>query len=81
MLRRARAFEADHQRLDGRVAAHGLDTRHHGLGDVVAAGDAAEDVHEDGLHLTASWVWDGVDGVLDRPPRCRGRWPGRFEHV
>mmetsp|Transcript_24764 Transcript_24764/g.53959 ORF Transcript_24764/g.53959 Transcript_24764/m.53959 type:complete len:310 (+) Transcript_24764:74-1003(+) len=47
-------FQADHQWLDGRVAAHRLDARHHGLGDVVATGDAAEDVHEDGLHIRVS---------------------------
>lgn len=45
------AFQADHQGFDGRVATHSLHTGDDGLGDVVAAGDAAEDVDEDGLHL------------------------------
>lgn len=45
------AFQADHQRLDGGVATDGLDARHHSFRDVVATGDAAEDVDEDGLHL------------------------------
>lgn len=45
------AFQADHQRLDGGVATYGLDALHHSFRDVVATGDAAEDVDEDGLHL------------------------------
>ena len=46
------AFQANDQRLDGRVSADSLHPRHHGLCDVIAAGDAAEDVDEDGLHLS-----------------------------
>ena len=43
-----RAVEADHDRRPQVDAAHRLDDA---LGDLLAAGDAAEDVDEDGLHV------------------------------
>lgn len=50
------AFQADHQWLDGCVATHCLDASHHSCGNVVATGNAAENVHEDGLHLRESEI-------------------------